>query len=284
MMDVVFDTLLDGVKLLPFLFLTYLAMEYLEHRTSAKTKKFVKNSGKAGPVIGALLGAVPQCGFSTAASNLYAGKVITVGTLIAIFMSTSDEMIPVFLSEQVSVLVLIKLIAIKIVIGLVMGFLIDLIVSRSKKNYNMVEKIGHVCDHDHCGCETSIFKSALRHTITIFAFIVVISFALNTVIHFVGEDTLGNLVLNKPVIGPMIAAVIGLIPNCASSVVLTQLYIQGVLGIGSLMAGLLAGSGVGILVLFRENDDIKDNLRILATLYISGVVWGIIIDALSRVI
>ncbi len=284
MMDVVFDTLLDGVKLLPFLFLTYLAMEYLEHRTSAKTKKFVKNSGKAGPVIGALLGAVPQCGFSTAASNLYAGKVITVGTLIAIFMSTSDEMIPVFLSEQVSVLVLIKLIAIKIVIGLVMGFLIDLIVSRSQKNYNMVEKIGHVCDHDHCGCETSIFKSALRHTITIFAFIVVISFALNTVIHFVGEDTLGNLVLNKPVIGPMIAAVIGLIPNCASSVVLTQLYIQGVLGIGSLMAGLLAGSGVGILVLFRENDDIKDNLRILATLYISGVVWGIIIDALSRVI
>lgn len=283
MMDVVFDTLLDGVKLLPFLFLTYLAMEYLEHRTSAKTKRFVKNSGKAGPVIGALLGVVPQCGFSTAASNLYAGKVITVGTLIAIFMSTSDEMIPVFLSEQVSVLVLIKLIAIKIVIGLVMGFLIDLIVSRSKKNYNMVEKIGHVCDHDHCGCETSIFKSALRHTITIFAFIVVISFALNTVIHFVGEDTLGNLVLNKPVIGPMIAAVIGLIPNCASSVVLTQLYIQGVLGIGSLMAGLLAGSGVGILVLFRENDDIKDNLRILATLYISGVVWGIIIDALSRV-
>ncbi len=283
MMDVVFDTLLDGVKLLPFLFLTYLAMEYLEHRTSAKTKKFVKNSGKAGPVIGAILGAVPQCGFSTAASNLYAGKVITVGTLIAIFMSTSDEMIPVFLSEQVSVLVLIKLILIKIVIGLVMGFFIDMIVSRSKKNYNMVEKIGHVCDHDHCGCETSIFKSALRHTITIFAFIVVISFALNTIIHFIGEDTLGNLVLNKPVIGPMVAAVIGLIPNCASSVVLTQLYIQGVLGVGSLMAGLLAGSGVGILVLFRENDDIKDNLRILATLYISGVVWGIIIDALSRV-
>lgn len=283
MMDVVFDTLLDGVKLLPFLFLTYLAMEYLEHRTSAKTKKFVKNSGKAGPVIGAILGAVPQCGFSTAASNLYAGKVITVGTLMAIFMSTSDEMIPVFLSEQVSVLVLIKLILIKIVIGLVMGFFIDMIVSRSKKNYNMVEKIGHVCDHDHCGCETSIFKSALRHTITIFAFIVVISFALNTIIHFIGEDTLGNLVLNKPVIGPMVAAVIGLIPNCASSVVLTQLYIQGVLGVGSLMAGLLAGSGVGILVLFRENDDIKDNLRILATLYISGVVWGIIIDALSRV-
>ena len=171
MMDVVFDTIIDSVKLLPFLFLTYLAMEYLEHKTSARTKKFVKDSGKAGPVIGALLGAVPQCGFSTAASNLYAGKV---------FMSTSDEMIPVFLSEQVDVLVLVKLILIKVFIGLIMGVVIDLIVRRSKKSYNMVEKIGHVCDHDHCGCETSIFKSALRHTITIFAFIVVISFALNS--------------------------------------------------------------------------------------------------------
>ena len=120
----------------------------------------------------------------------------------------------------------------------------------------------------HCGCETSIFKSALRHTITIFAFIVVISFALNTLIHFVGEETLGNLILNKPVIGPLIAGIIGLIPNCASSVVLTQLYIEGVLGLGSLMAGLLAGSGVGILVLFRENDDMKDNFRILAILYV----------------
>jgi hypothetical protein len=259
-------------------------MEYLEHKTSARTKKFVKDSGKAGPVIGALLGAVPQCGFSTAASNLYAGKVITMGTLIAIFMSTSDEMIPVFLSEQVDVLVLVKLILIKVFIGLIMGVVIDLIVRRSKKSYNMVEKIGHVCDHDHCGCETSIFKSALRHTITIFAFIVVISFALNTLIHFVGEETLGNLILNKPVIGPLIAGIIGLIPNCASSVVLTQLYIEGVLGLGSLMAGLLAGSGVGILVLFRENDDMKDNFRILAILYVSGVAWGIIIDALSKII
>ena len=138
-------------------------------------------------------------------------------------MSTSDEMIPVFLSEHVNVLVLLQLILMKVIIGLIMGLAIDMIVRKSKKSYNMIEKIGHVCDHDHCGCETSIFKSALRHTITIFAFIVVISFALNTLIHFIGEETLGNLILNKPVIGPVIAGVIGLIPNCASSVVLTQL-------------------------------------------------------------
>ena len=138
MMDVVFDTIIDSVKLLPFLFLTYLAMEYLEHKTSAKTKRFVKNSGKAGPVIGALLGAVPQCGFSTAASNLYAGKVITMGTLIAIFMSTSDEMIPVFLSEHVNMLVLLQLILMKVIIGLIMGLAIDMIMRKSKKSYNTV--------------------------------------------------------------------------------------------------------------------------------------------------
>ena len=284
MMDVVFDTIIDSIKLLPFLFLTYLAMEYLEHKTSARTKKFVKDSGKAGPVIGALLGAVPQCGFSTAASNLYAGKVITLGTLIAIFMSTSDEMIPVFLSEHVNVLVLLQLILMKVIIGLIMGLAIDMIVRKSKKSYNMIEKIGHVCDHDHCGCETSIFKSALRHTITIFAFIVVISFALNTLIHFIGEETLGNLILNKPVIGPVIAGVIGLIPNCASSVVLTQLYIEGLMPLGTAMAGLLAGSGVGILVLFKENTDIKENIKILGLLYALGVVSGIIIELVIRLI
>ena len=157
MMDVVFDTVLDGIKLLPFLFLTYLAMEFLEHKTSNKTKKMVKESGKAGPLIGALLGAFPQCGFSAAASNLYAGKVITLGTLIAIFMSTSDEMIPVFLSEQVDILVLVKIVAMKIVIGLVMGFAIDFLYrSYKKKNYDMNEKIGDVCDHDHCGCSNSV--------------------------------------------------------------------------------------------------------------------------------
>ena len=199
-------------------------------------------------------------------------------------MSTSDEMIPVFLSEHVNVLVLLQLILMKVIIGLIMGLAIDMIVRKSKKSYNMIEKIGHVCDHDHCGCETSIFKSALRHTITIFAFIVVISFALNTLIHFIGEETLGNLILNKPVIGPVIAGVIGLIPNCASSVVLTQLYIEGVLGLGSLMAGLLAGSGVGILVLFKENTDIKENIKILGLLYALGVVSGIIIELVIRLI
>lgn len=280
MLDVIADTLLDSIKLLPFLFLTYLAMEYLEHRTSSKTKRLIKDSGKAGPFLGALLGAFPQCGFSAAASNLYAGRVITLGTLIAIYLSTSDEMIPVFISEQVGVGLILKVLIAKIVIGMVMGFIIDLLI-RSFRKQGETEisiKIGGVCEHDHCHCEKSIVRSSLKHTLTIFIYIVVISFILNTAIHFIGEDTLASVILNRPVIGPLIATLVGLIPNCAASVVLTQLYLGNVMSLGAMMGGLLAGAGVGILVLFKENRNVKENLKILGIMYTIGAVCGIIID------
>lgn len=280
MLDVIADTLLDSIKLLPFLFLTYLAMEYLEHRTSSKTKRLIKDSGKAGPFLGALLGAFPQCGFSAAASNLYAGRVITLGTLIAIYLSTSDEMIPVFISEQVGVGLILKVLIAKIVIGMVMGFIIDLLI-RSFRKQGETEisiKIGGVCEHDHCHCEKSIVRSSLKHTLTIFIYIVVISFILNTAIHFIGEDTLASLILDRPVIGPLIATLVGLIPNCAASVVLTQLYLGNVMSLGAMMGGLLAGAGVGILVLFKENRNVKENLKILGIMYTIGAVCGIIID------
>ncbi|MDO5403095.1 MAG: putative manganese transporter [Eubacteriales bacterium] len=279
MIDVILDTLIDSVKLLPFLFLTYLAMEYLEHRTSTKTKRLIKNSGKAGPFIGALLGAFPQCGFSAAASNLYAGRVITMGTLISIYLSTSDEMLPVFISENVAPLLILKIIGAKVVIGMAAGFIIDSAMRRINIDEDVAKKIGHICDHDHCHCDKSIVKSALKHTAIIFGYIVAISFMLNTVIFFVGEDTLGNLILNKPVIGPLLATAVGLVPNCAASVVLTQLYIGGVMSLGSMMAGLLAGAGVGILVLFRENRELKNSFQILGIMYAIGAVCGIIIDA-----
>ena len=278
MLDVIADTLLDSIKLLPFLFLTYLAMEYLEHRTSSKTKRLIKDSGKAGPFLGALLGAFPQCGFSAAASNLYAGRVITLGTLIAIYLSTSDEMIPVFISEQAGVGLILKVLIVKIVIGMVMGFIIDLLV-RSFRKQGETEisiKIGGVCEHDHCHCEKSIVRSSLKHTLTIF--IVIISFILNTAIHFIGEDTLASLILDRPVIGPLIATLVGLIPNCAASVVLTPLYLGNVMSLGAMMGGLLAGAGVGILVLFKENRNVKENLKILGIMYTIGAVCGIIID------
>lgn len=280
MLDVIADTLLDSIKLLPFLFLTYLAMEYLEHRTSSKTKRLIKDSGKAGPFLGALLGAFPQCGFSAAASNLYAGRVITLGTLIAIYLSTSDEMIPVFISEKAGVGLILKVLVAKIVIGMVMGFIIDLLI-RSFRKQGETEisiKIGGVCEHDHCHCEKSIVRSSLKHTLTIFIYIVVISFILNTAIHFIGEDTLASVILNRPVIGPLIATLVGLIPNCAASVVLTQLYLGNVMSLGAMMGGLLAGAGVGILVLFKENRNVKENLKILGIMYTIGAVCGIIID------
>ncbi len=277
-LDVILDTLIDGVKLLPFLFLTYLAMEYIEHKVSGKTKAAIKKSGKAGPLIGGVLGAFPQCGFSTAASNLYAGKVITVGTLIAIYLSTSDEMLPVMLSEKISVTLIIKIILTKVVIAVIAGFVIDFVIRKIRKPEITLDKIGHMCDHDHCHCEKSIFKSSLKHTIVIFGFILGISFMLNVIIMFIGEDTLAGLILNRPVIGPLISGIVGLIPNCAASVVITQLYINGVMSFGSMMAGLLPGAGVGILVLFKENDNLKENLKIIGTIYAIGVICGIGID------
>ena len=280
MLDVVLDTLVDGVKLLPFLFLTYLAMEYIEHKTTAKTKNTIKKSGKLGPLVGGILGAFPQCGFSTAGSNLYAGRVITLGTLISIYLSTSDEMLPVFLSEKVPMTTILSMIAVKAVIGMVAGFIIDFVIRirKSSQEQDFTSKIGHMCDHDHCHCDKSIVKSALNHTLTIFAFILVISFLLNTAVFFVGEDSIAGIILDRPVLGSILSGIVGLIPNCAASVVITQLYVEGVISIGATMSGLLVGAGAGLIVLFKENRDIKENVKIVALLYASGVACGIIID------
>ena len=280
MLDVVLDTLVDGVKLLTFLFLTYLAMEYIEHKTTAKTKNTIKKSGKLGPLVGGILGAFPQCGFSTAGSNLYAGRVITIGTLISIYLSTSDEMLPVFLSEKVPMTTILSMIAVKAVIGMVAGFIIDFVIRirKSSQEQDFTSKIGHMCDHDHCHCDKSIVKSALNHTLTIFAFILVISFLLNTAVFFVGEDSIAGIILDRPVLGSILSGIVGLIPNCAASVVITQLYVEGVISIGATMSGLLVGAGAGLIVLFKENRDIKENIKIVALLYAIGVACGIIID------
>lgn len=283
MLEVIEDTLIDGLKLLPFLFITYLVMEYLEHKTGEKTQNLIKKSGKLGPLFGGILGIFPQCGFSAAAANLYAGKIITMGTLIAIFLSTSDEMLPVLISENAPIDFILKVLLVKLIIGIIAGFLIDLVsklINKKKVNNEEIEEeIGHMCEHEHCHCEEEgILKSSIKHTLNIFFFIMVITFVLNIVIYFIGEENLSNIILNKPVIGPMISGIIGLIPNCAGSVILTQLYLGQVISVGSMIAGLLVGSGIGILVLFRVNKDIKDNIKILSLLYLIGVICGIVID------
>jgi len=283
-LHVLTDTLIDSVKLFPFLLLTYIAMEYLEHRTSSKTRDLVKKSGKFGPVIGGVLGAFPQCGFSAAASNLYAGRVITLGTLISIYLSTSDEMIPVFISEKVSLSIILTIVGIKIVVGMIAGFVIDLTMRRSASAIDINEKISEICEHEHCHCEEGIIKSALRHTLIIMIYIVLISFALNILIFFVGQENLGHMILNQPFLGNIIAGIVGLIPNCAASVVIAQLYLQGIMSTGSMLAGLLAAAGVGFLVLFKVNYDIKENIKIVAIVYGISVMTGVFIDLIGFVI
>ena len=260
-------------------------MEYIEHKTGDKTKNIIKKSGKWGPVFGAILGIFPQCGFSAAAANLYAGRVITLGTLIAIFLSTSDEMLPILISEAAPIDIILKILATKLVIGIIAGVVIDFVGQAFKKkkekqeNEEAVEEIGHMCEHEHCHCEKEgILKSSIKHTLNIFIFIIIISLVMNIAIYFIGEEKISNLILNMPVVGPLIAGIVGLIPNCASSVILTQLYLQNVISVGSMIGGLLVGSGIGILILFRVNENIKENMKITGMLYLIGVVSGIIID------
>lgn len=275
--DAVMDSFIDSVKLLPFLFLTYLAMEYLEHRAGQKMQETIRSAGAGGPAIGSVLGVFPQCGFSTVASNLYAGRIITPGTLLAIFLSTSDEMLPIMISENVGVEVILKILAVKVAIALLIGFAVDLLTGNRRRQM----QIEHLCEQHHCHCENGIWKSALHHTAEIFLYIMCISAVLNMIIGWIGEDRLGSLFLNRPLVGELTAALLGMIPNCASSVAITQLYLNGVLSAGAMISGLLAGSGVGLLVLFRVNDDQKENIRILALLYGIGVAGGIVVNWLG---
>lgn len=269
----------DGIKVLPFLFVTYLVMEYIEHKAGKKAEQAIKKAGSFGPLIGGVMGIIPQCGFSAAASNLYAGRIITLGTLLAVFLSTSDEMLPILISEQVSISTIGKILAVKAAIGIVAGFLIDMMFKKQLHQEEEELRIEHMCDHEHCHCnEGKIGRSALKHTLQIFFFIFVITLVLNLLIEMVGEDALAGILSGKPVIGPLVAGLVGLIPNCAASVVITQLYLEGMLSAGAMLAGLLVGAGVGVLVLFRVNDNLKENLKITVILYIIGVLAGMITE------
>ena len=293
MLEIIEETLIDAVKLLPFLFITYLIMEYIEHKMGHKTKSAIKKSGKWGPIIGSILGVFPQCGFSVSATNLYAGRVITLGTLIAVYLSTSDEMLPIFISEAVSPVIILKILGIKLIIGMIAGVILDLFVNLIIKNKNKKivqqneedseeDEIGHMCEEEHCHCnESGILKSAIHHTLSILVFIVLITFIINTVVYFVGEETIAGWILNKPVIGPVIASLIGLIPNCAASVIITNMYLENVISLGSMISGLLTGAGVGLAVLFKTNSKIKENIGIIILLYAIGVISGIIIDLIG---
>ena len=281
MLDIILDTLLDSVRLLPFLFLTYLAMEYLEHKAGERMQNTIRKSGKCGPVIGSILGAFPQCGFSAAASNLYAGRIITLGTLLSIYLSTSDEMLPILISENAGLSMILKLLGTKIVIGMIAGFLIDAVVNRFFLKKEREPEIEHLCEQHNCHCDEGIMKSALHHTLEIFIYLLIVSFILNIVIAIIGEDFLADLVQNRLIVGEVLAGIVGLIPNCAASVIITQLYLKGILDAGAMVSGLLVGAGVGILVLLRVNDRPKENAGIIFLLYTVGVTVGIVVELLG---
>lgn len=281
--EILIDTLIDSIKLLPFLFFTYLFMEYIEHKMNHKSKKAIQKSGKFGPFWGSLLGIFPQCGFSVSATNLYAGRVITLGTLIAVYLSTSDEMLPIFISEAVSPVVILKILAIKLVIGIIAGFIIDFVINvLSKNKREEKENIEQVCEEEHCHCnKNGILKSSIHHTLNIFIYVIIISFIINSIVNFIGEESISNLLLNKPIIGPLVSALIGLIPNCAASVIITNMYLQQIISFGSMMAGLLTGAGIGLAVLFKTNNKFKENIKIVLLLYFIGFITGIILDFLQ---
>ena len=281
MWDAILDSLIDTVKLIPFLLITYIIMEFIEHKTSHKTKDAIKKSGHFAPLIGGILGVVPQCGFSAAASSLYSARIITLGTLIAVFLSTSDEMLPILISEAVDVRIILSILGIKLVIAVIVGFIIDLFFRKKFETSEDEPEIKDLCEHEHCHCEHGIFKSALKHTINITLYIFIISLVLNIIIYFIGENNLAHILNSTPIIGPIIASLVGLIPNCASSVIITQLYLSKVLNFATMIAGLLVNTGVGLLILFRTNKDLKENIKITVLLFAIGVIFGIIFDLIG---
>ena len=247
--EVLWHGFLDTLKLIPFLFLTYLLMEFIEHKASGKTLGFIKKAGPLGPLPGALVGAVPQCGFSAAAANLYTGRVITVGTLVAVFLSTSDEMLPILITGGFPATDILIILAYKIVVAIAVGFAIDGILRLLGKKREEIN-IDELCDADDCHCERGILHSAIHHTMTTSLFILLVTLLINAVVFFIGEDALASVMRNTPVLSHAIAAVFGLIPNCAASVILASLASEGIITAGTMMAGLFSGSGVGLLVLF----------------------------------
>ena len=275
MIDCLLEALIDTLKVIPFLFLTFIVLEYIEHKFTNKNKKMLAKNKKYGPVVGGVLGALPQCGFGTVAANLFSARVITMGTLIAVFLSTSDEMLPIMISEQANIWLILKIIGFKLIVGIIIGYIIDLIYRKKQEK----AEIHEFCEHEHCDCEhDGILVSSLKHTLKIGIFILLANIIIGLLLFYIGEDKISDLLLHHNLLTYFLSSLVGLIPNCAGSVIITELFLSNMITIGTLLAGLLTGSGIGILVLFRVNKSIKENLTILGLLYFIGVIIGIIVD------
>lgn len=317
-MDVIIDALIDSLKdtleLVPFLFLTYLAMEALEHGMAGRTEDIIRKADKSGPIVGALLGALPQCGFSAMAGTLYAGGVVTVGTLVAVILSTSDEMIPVFIAHQEPVSRLLSIVGVKVVVGMAVGLVLDAVLRLTHRSGDGHAHIHELCDRAHCHCDDElgesdaahdaaassdgvaghhhphahnaawgIVRSAAIHTVEVTFFIFLVTLAFGLVFSLVGQNAIGEFLGVHPVRATFLAALIGLIPNCGASVVIAELYLDGSLAAGPMLAGLLVSGGMGLLVLFRTNPNMRKNVTVTLFVYAVGVAVGLLANALGIV-
>lgn len=277
MLELLEDVLHDAIPMLPFLYITYLLMEYLEHKGNAHFTRILENTRRLGPILGAILGVIPQCGFSVLAVGLYLNGTITVGTLLAVFISTSDEAIPILVSQPKEVDTLIGVIVVKLVVAILVGYLVDSMVKHHQLKQN------HPIKNIHADCEKEeeehgIFYIAFIHTMKIFVFVFVINFILSYIMDAIGQDTLRTFLANGSIIQPAFAAIAGFIPNCAASVILAQLYLDQVISFGSLTAGLITSAGLGLLVMLKMYDNKKDIVRIMLILFISAVLTGILLQ------
>lgn len=282
MIDIIIDTIIDVLKLIPFLFIAFLLIEVLEHKLTNKNKNIITKSKKFGPVIGAFLGIIPQCGFSVMGTNLYITRIISLGTLFSIYLSTSDEMLPILISEKADIKIILQIILIKILFGMFYGVLIDLILRKRKKKQDKTNY--EICDKEHCHCEKGILLSSIKHTLNIVIFLFITTLIINIVFNYVGEDYLSKVLLKDTILGPFITSLIGLIPNCGASIILTELYLNNAISLSSLIAGLLTGSGTALIVLFKENKNMKENIFIICLLYTLGVISGLILELLNIII
>ena len=278
--EVLLDGFLDTLKVVGFLFLTYLLMEYIEHKASERTMKFMKKSGSLGPLVAGSLGAVPQCAFSAMASNLYTGRVITLGTLFAVFLSTSDEMLPILLTGNAEIGSIMKILAYKVCVGIAIGFIIDIAIRIFSKKSREID-IDRICDEDGCNCEGGILRSALHHTLTISIFILAVTLIINTLMFFIGTERLAELGSSAFGLTHLLFALIGLVPGCGASVAISTLGLHGIISTGAMLSGLFTGSGVGIIILWRQNKNKKENLLIMLGLVAVGFVFGLIADLIG---
>lgn len=280
MHEVVLDGLIHTLKIIPFLFLAYLFMEFIEHKASERIISFMKRAGNLGPLMGGAFGILPHCAFSAAASNLYTGRVITLGTLVAVFLATSDEMLPIMLSEGIAFPTVFAILGYKLVAAIVAGFATDLLLKLLRKGEEDIN-IDEICENDNCHCERGILHSAIHHTLTISLFIFIVTLLINTLIFFIGAEALGNIMSAIPFVSHITAALVGLIPGCAASVALTKLGLSGIISAGAMLSGLFSAAGVGILVLFKVNKRRTENFLILGILVVSGLLFGLFADLIG---